>query len=55
MNQKTYKACIEYMIREFTHKGNPVSSWKVTEKSLVIYDYDGKRKVVPLSTVTKEE
>ena len=55
MKQGVYKACIEYMIKEYTHKGNPVSSWKVTEKSLVIYDYDGKRKVIPLSTVTKEE
>lgn len=45
------KACMDYMIENFTHKGICIWSWKTTKKSLVVYDYDKHRTVIPLADI----
>ena len=42
---KVTKACMDYMM---TNHIEP-SVWKITKKSLVWYDEDSKRHIVPLS------
>lgn len=46
-----YHACSEYLIENFIHKDISVGTWKITDKSLVVYDFDHKRYVIPLKTV----
>lgn len=45
------KACMDYMIENFTHKDIIIRSWKTTEKSLVVYDSDKRRTVIPLADI----
>lgn len=51
MKMGVYKACSDYLIENFMHTNLGVSSWKVTDKSLVVYDFDRKRHVIPLKSV----
>lgn len=46
-SNKIVNACVDYMLSN----GIKPSSWKITEKSLVWYDFNQKRTIVPLTVI----
>lgn len=47
-----YKMCFDYMLE--VRKTADVSTWKITKKSVVWYDFDNVRHVVPISKICGE-